>query len=144
MVAALLFVAFGSDVQRRYPVGRGFGAVLVTAMAGQFVAGAVPIGDTGESDPVHVVAGLILGGLIPVFLCLFATGQRPGAWRRTAFRLFAAQAASTAVGIGLSRLGVAALAEALPALLFHVWVVVVTVHDPTVDGLTVDPITRSG
>src|SRR5688500_14013470 len=130
VMGALLFIAFCFDLRRRQRVGRAFVVVMVTAMVGQLVAGVVPIGEPGESRPVHVIAGLVLGGLIPVFLLLYAAGQRRGRWRRTAFRLAAAQAAATVVGIGLSRQGLAALAEILPALLFHGWVVAVTLHQP--------------
>jgi hypothetical protein len=128
IVAAMLFVVFCAELARRCPVGPGFAVVMVTAMAGQFVTGVVPIGEPGRSDPVHVAAGLALGGLIPVFLGLFAIAQRPGPWRRTAFRLFSAQLAATILGVALSGAGRAALAEMLPAFFFHVWVVVVTLH----------------
>lgn len=129
-VAALLFVVFCLDVTRRYPVGRAFAVAMVAAMAGQLVTGVVPIGEPGESDPVHVAAGLVLGGLIPVFLGLFAVAQPAGQWRRVAVRLFLAQLAATVGGVALSGSGRAALAEMLPALLFHVWVVAVTLHVP--------------
>jgi hypothetical protein len=128
VVAALLFVVFCVEVARRYSVGRWFVVVMVSAMTGQLVTGIVPIGAPGESEPVHVAAGLVLGGLIPVFLGLFAVAQPPGSWRQVAFRLFWAQLAATVVGVALSDSGRAALAEMLPAFLFHVWVVAVTLH----------------
>ena len=131
VVAALLFVLFCVDVTRRYPVGRAFPVVMVAAMAGQLVTGVVPIGEPGESDPVHVAAGLTLGGLIPVFLGLFALAQPAGPWRETAVRLFVAQLAATVVGVALSGSGRAALAEMLPALLFHVWVVAAALYVPS-------------
>jgi hypothetical membrane protein len=130
VLAALLFIVFSFDLTRRYPTSRAFAPLMVTAMAGQIVAGVVPIGDGDESAPVHVIAGLVLGGLIPVFLCVFALSQRPRSWRQTAFGLFVAQATGTMTGVVLSRMGVAALAEIIPALAFHAWVIVVTVHDP--------------
>ena len=128
VIAAVLFIVFCFDVRRRYPVDRAFVPVMVTAMAGQFVAGVVPIGAMGQSNPIHVVAGLILGELIPVFLGLFAAAQPAGAWRRTAMGLFGAQALATVVGILLSQRGIAAVAELVPALVFHLWVGVVTMH----------------
>ena len=130
VVAALLFVVFCVEVTRRYPVGRAFAVVMVAAMGGQLVAGVVPIGAPGESDPVHVAGGLVLGGLIPVFLGLYAVAQPAGPWRRTAIGLFLAQLAATVVGVALSGAGRAAVAEMVPALLFHLWVVVVTLHEP--------------
>ena len=66
VIGALLFTVFCLDVRRRHRAGPAFAVVMVTAMAGQFVAGVVPIGAAGKSDPVHVVAGLVLAASSPV------------------------------------------------------------------------------
>lgn len=129
VVASVLFVIFCIEVRRRYPVGRGFTTLMVSAMAGQFVAGVIPIGTAGTSNPLHVAAGLLLGAAIPLFLWRFAAGQQPGRWRLTAYTLFLAEAVASVAGVALSQQGVAALAEVVPAVFFHLWVVVVTVHD---------------
>jgi hypothetical protein len=130
VLTGLLFVAFASDVVHRYPGARPFGPVLVTAMVGQIVTGVVPIGPDGRSAPVHVAAGLVLGGLLPVALAVFALGQPAGPWRAVACGLAGLQVAATVTGLVLSARGVAAIAEIVPALTFHTWVVAVTVHDP--------------
>ncbi|QXC60918.1 DUF998 domain-containing protein [Aquihabitans sp. G128] len=139
VVAAVLFLAWCTDVVRRHPVDLAFTVLMVAGMLGQMVAGIVPIGPEGSSDPVHVSAALLLGISIPVFLWRFAATQPTGPWRRTATRLFALQAAATVVGIGLSQAHVAPLAEILPALAFHLWVVVVTLHDPVAPGQPTSP-----
>jgi hypothetical membrane protein len=125
VLAALLFLAFGLLLARTEPVGRGFAPLLATGMIGQLIAGIVAIGPAGQSNPLHVVAGLVLGGTVPVFLWRYSVAQRAGRWRRTAMLLFVAQATATLVGIVLSRLGVAALAEIVPAAGFHVWILMV-------------------
>jgi len=132
VVAALLFLAFGADVAHRYRVRLDFAVLFVAGMVGQLVAGVVPIGPAGTSDPVHVSAALVLGAAIPVFLWRFAASQSGGPWRRTCWRLFGLQLAATAVGVGLSQRHVAPLAEVVPAAFFHLWVLVLTVHDPGV------------
>jgi hypothetical protein len=125
-VAAVLFVVFLAHLRRRYPVGTASSLAMVVAMAGQFVAGVVPIGGAGIGNRVHVIAALILGASIPVLMWRFAADQRPGAWRRRCYGLFWLEAAACGVGITLSQNQVAPLAEILPALAFHAWVGMVT------------------
>jgi hypothetical protein len=128
VAAGLLFIAFAADVVRRRPGTWPFGAVMVVAMAAQIVTGVVPIGPDGQSAPVHVVAGLVLGGLLPVVLALYALGQAPGRWRRVAWGSAGLQVVATVAGLVLSGRGLAAVAEIVPASTFHLWVVAVTIH----------------
>lgn len=132
VVAAVLFIVFCASVTGRDPVGRGFTLVMVISMLAQLVAGIVPIGPEGQSDPVHVIAALLLGASIPVFLWRYAVGQSPGPWRHRACALFAVQAAATVVGVVLSRAGIAPLAEIVPAVAFHAWVIAVTLQRPDI------------
>lgn len=125
-VAAVLFVLFLGHLRRRFAVGVPFSAAMLVGMAGQFVAGVVPIGGNGTTGRVHVVAALILGASIPVLMWRFAADQPHGSWRRRCYGLFWLELAACAVGITLSQNQVAPLAEILPALAFHVWVFVVT------------------
>ena len=126
VVAAVLFVTFLTWLRRRYPVGLACSAAMVVGMAGQLVAGVVPIGGAGTSNRVHVTAALILGASIPVLLWRFAADQPAGAWRRRCYGLFWLEAAACVAGIALSQQHVAPLAEILPAMAFHLWVGVVT------------------
>lgn len=121
--SAVLFVAFLADVRRRYPAGRIFSIVMLAGMICQFVAGVVPIGD---ERAVHVTAALALGASIPIFMWRFAADQPPGTWRRRCYALFWLEVAACIVGVTLSRLQIAAVAEILPALAFHAWVAVLT------------------
>lgn len=129
-VAAVLFVVFLGYLRWRYPVGATFSAAMLVGMAGQFVAGVVPIGGDGTTGRIHVVAGLILGASLPVLMWRFAADQPPGSWRRRCYALFWLEAAACAAGITLSQNQVAPLAEILPALAFHSWVAVVTFGPP--------------
>ena len=125
-VSALLFVAFQGHLRHRYRLGVACSVAMLVGMAGQFVAGVVPIGGTGTASRVHVAAALTLGASIPVLMWRFAADQAAGPWRRRCYRLFWLEAAACATGIALSRLQVAPLAEILPALAFHAWVAAVT------------------
>ncbi|MFP5375471.1 MAG: hypothetical protein ACLGIO_01640 [Acidimicrobiia bacterium] len=125
--AAVLFVAFHAWLRARYPGSRSFSAAMVGGMAAQLVAAVVPVEGAGPAAArVHVVAALALGGSLPVLMWRFAAAQPPGPLRRTAGRLAAAELAACVVGVGLSRRGVAPLAEVLPAAVFHAWVATLT------------------
>lgn len=125
-VSAVLFVIFQSHLRHRYRLGAAFSVAMLVGMAGQFIAGVVPIGGTGTAGRVHVAAALVLGGSIPVLMWRFAADQPSGGWRRWCYGLFWLEVAACAAGVTLSRNQVAPLAEILPALVFHAWVATVT------------------
>lgn len=125
--SAVLFLAFHAWVRDRYPASASFSAAMVGGMVAQLVAAVVPVEGAGAlAGRVHTVAALVLGGSIPVLMWRFAAAQPPGPRRRTAGRLAAAELAACVVGVGLSRRGVAPLAEVFPAAVFHAWVAVLT------------------
>ena len=126
VVAAILFVTFLTWLRRAYPAGVAFSVAMLVGMAGQFIAGVVPIGGEGTAGRVHVTAALVLGASIPVLMWRFAADQPPGAWRRRCYALFWLELAACVVGVALSRNRMAPLAEILPAMAFHLWVAVVT------------------
>jgi len=126
VASASLFAAFQRHLRHRFGLGTGFSVVMLVGMAGQFVAGVVPIGGTGIGRDVHVTAALTLGASIPVLMWRFAAEQPPGAWRRWCYRLLWLEVAASATGIVLSRNHVAPLSEILPAVVFHAWVAMTT------------------
>lgn len=126
MVSAVLFVTFHRHLRLRYRLGVAFSVAMLIGMAGQFIAGVVPIGGTGTASRVHVVAALTLGASIPMLMWRFAADQPPSAWRRWCYGLFWLEVVACVAGIALSRNRVAPLAEIMPALAFHAWVVTAT------------------
>lgn len=123
--AALLLV-FHRYVRSRFPVGRGFSAAMVAGMVGQGIAAVVPIHGGGARHTVHTVAALALGASLPALMWRFAAAQPPGTWRRRCRRLAWAETVACAAGLVLSRRSVAPLAEILPAVCFHAWIIAVT------------------
>jgi hypothetical protein len=130
VVAAVLFLFFLDFLRGAYPVGRAFSAAMAIGMAGQIVAGILPIGGDGWVSRVHVISALVLGASIPVLMGCFAADQHPGPWRRRCWWLFGFEAAACAVGVALSQRHIAPVAEILPAVAFHLWVIVVTLAAP--------------
>lgn len=125
-VSAVLFVTFQRHLRDRYRLGPAFSVTMLVGMAGQLIAGVVPVGGTDTAGRVHVAAALTLGASIPVLMWRFAADQPTGAWRRRCYGLLWLEVAACATGIALSRNHVAPLAEILPALAFHTWVAAVT------------------
>ncbi len=126
ITGALLLVLFHEHVRARYRVSHLFSIALLVGLAGQVVAALVPIQGEGLQNRVHTVAALTLGASLPVLMGCFALAQRPGRWRRITFGLFLLEAVACLVGVVLSQRSVAPLAEILPAVCFHLWIVAVT------------------
>jgi hypothetical protein len=126
-VSAVLFVAFHFYVRDRFAVSRGFSAAMLVGMAGQLVAAFVPIGGDPALHRIHTTSALVLGASIPVLMWRFAAGQPAGRGRRVGYALLWAEMAACAGGLWLSAVSLATVAEILPAVVFHAWVVTLTV-----------------
>lgn len=134
IAAAVSMAVFARFVRARFSASKTFLAVVLVGLVGQVVAALVPISGPGSSRGLHTAGGLVLGGSLPLLMWCFAAARPPGRLRGEAFALFGMEVAATAVGVGLSMGGRAAMAEIVPALGFHVWVGVVTARsraDPT-------------
>ncbi|CAN5277961.1 hypothetical protein BH18ACT4_BH18ACT4_12510 [soil metagenome] len=126
IVGSLNLAAFHVHVRRRYRVTKGFSAALLAGQFGQLVAAVVPIDQGPTAHGIHTVAAIGVGASLPVLMWRFAAAQPPGGGRRVAYGLFWAEVAACGVGLALSSLSVAPLAEILPAAGFHVWIVALT------------------
>ncbi|MBW3548408.1 MAG: hypothetical protein KY452_09785 [Actinobacteria bacterium] len=136
LVGALALVAFHRHLRARYRVTALFSAAMLAGLAGQAVAALVPIAGDGPGHRVHTTAALVLGASLPLLMWRFAASQPAGWWRRLCYGLFWSEAAAVAVGLHLSDRMVAPLAEILPAAVFHLWIVAVTVFDAEVPPAT--------
>ncbi|MEO5679313.1 MAG: DUF998 domain-containing protein [Acidimicrobiales bacterium] len=128
LLASALLAGFAWIVARLLRRRTGFLTVFLVGMAGQAIVAVVPLDSAGAGHAVHTTSGIVLGLSLPPLMWRFAAGLPPGPDRRLAFGLMAAEATGCVVGIVLSSAGVAALAEVVPAVLFHLWIVVVTVR----------------
>ncbi len=145
IVATLLLVAFAWAVNRRLARRRtGFLTVFLVGMAGQAVVATVSVAGHGASHDVHTTAGIILGLSLPVLMWRFAAAQPPGPWRKKSYAMMWVSVVSTVVGVALSGARRAGIAEVVPAIAFHLWIVLVTVrwpawhHAPAEDALGCD------
>lgn len=127
VAGAALLVVFHSDIRARFPASRWFSLAMLAGLAGQVVAAVVPIGGNGPGHRAHTAFALLLGASLPVLMWSFAVSQPPGPWRRVSYGLFLAELAACGAGLVLSGRSIAALAEILPAAVFHIWIAAVTV-----------------
>jgi hypothetical protein len=125
-VSAVLFIAFHQYLRSAYRVAPGFSVAMLTGFAGQLVAAFVPIGGDSVAHRIHTTSALVLAASLPVFMWRFAAAQAPGPWRRLTFAFAGAEVAACAGGLLLSAAGLAPVAEIVPAVVFHAWVVTVT------------------
>lgn len=128
IVATVLLVGFAWVVERRLARPTGFFVVFLVGMVGQAVVATVPIAGEGASHAVHTTGGIVLGLSLPLLIWRFAAGQSPGRWRRQSYGLTWLEVAGVVAGVALSRARRAVIAEVLPAVVFHLWIIVVTVR----------------
>lgn len=127
LVATVLLLGFAWAVERSLARPTGFFGVFLVGMAGQAVVATVPIAGEGVSHAVHTTGGIVLGLSLPLFIWRFAAGQPPGRWRRQSYGLLWLEVVAVLAGVALSRVHLAVVAEVLPAVGFHLWIIVVTV-----------------
>lgn len=127
-MATVLLVCFAWAVGQRLARPGSFVAVFVAGMAGQAVVAMVPIAGKGASHAIHTTAGLGLGLSLPLLMWRFAAAQPPGQWRRRSYGLMGAEVAACVIGVLLSRARRAAIAEVVPAVVFHLWIIIITVQ----------------
>ncbi|MGI9022615.1 MAG: DUF998 domain-containing protein [Acidimicrobiales bacterium] len=134
VVAALLVAGFAFYIRDRFRAPDSFLAATLIGLVGQIVAALVPLEGHGIGRDVHVVGGIVLGLSLPVLMWRFAAGPEPGRRRVASYALCWLEVAACVVGIGLSMSGKAPIAEIVPALGFHLWIVVVTVWSGPIES----------
>lgn len=130
VAAAGLLAVFAWAVARHLTRPTGFLTVFLAGMACQAIVALVPLDGAGAAEPTHVTAGIALGLSLPLLMWRFAAGQPAGRWRDNGYLLMWLEVAGCVAGVALSRAGLATVAEAVPACLFHLWIIVVTLRWP--------------
>lgn len=126
ILATILLVAFAAVVSRRLVRPTGFLPVFLVGMAGQAIVATVSIAGEGAAHAVHTTGGIVLGLSLPLLMWRFAAGQAPGRWRRQSYALMWLSVICSVAGVALSRAHLATVAEVLPAVAFHLWIIVIT------------------
>lgn len=131
LVSAGLFVSFGLYLRCHFNVKNRFLMYLLIGQVGQVVAAIVPYGDKSNYRLIHTLAAYVLAFSLPLLIQQFKLSQLRSP-RLPVYRwLLYIEGAAFIVGLGLFAFtkGIAPLGEALPALGFHLWIIVVTLLD---------------
>lgn len=133
IIAALFLMLFCVYLNIRYKVTRGFTAIFMTGQVAQIVAAIVPFG--GSSKNFHSTAAFVLAFSLPLHIWLFAKSQS-GKLRQLAYQLLWLELACFTLGIGTFVLTnkVAPLAQSLPAVAFHVWLVGIAFYNSSTEA----------
>jgi len=131
IVAAGLMGGFSWFAFEQFSAPRSFLAAFLIGLAGQLVAAVVLLSGPGSSHAVHTAGGLVLGASLPILMWRFAPSSLGPRRRLVGYAMFWAEVVACAAGVALSASGRAPIAEIVPALVFHLWVTVVTVWSTT-------------
>lgn len=128
IVTAGLFLIFLVYLNNRFTVSPSFKLVFTVGQLAQIVAALVPFG--GRFRVPHSIAAFVLVFSLPILIWRFASAQPEPSFRRLAWRLFWLELAAFCIGLfTFIFIGRASpIAQALPAIAFHIWVVVLTVR----------------
>jgi len=126
ITSAILFGLFGYNIYRKYGCSKWFIITFMLGQIAQVVAALFQYG--GEDKLIHTVAAFTLAGAIPTYMLFFALSIKTLSLRSIAFRFYIIELLFFTVGIGafIFVKGISPLAEILPALPFHAWIIYMT------------------
>ncbi len=128
LASAFLFISFGFYVRQVFNVTNRFLPYLIIGQIGQIIAAIAPYGMQSQYKRIHTVAAFVLAFSLPFLIRAFAHSQANSRYKNIYSRLVRLELVAFIVGIGLFVFtkGIAPLGEALPAIGFHAWIIVVT------------------
>ncbi len=101
---------------------------FLIGQAGQVIAAITPYGNKSNFKLIHTVAAFTLAFSLPLLIRQFAISQSGKRHHKLYLSLLRLEQLAFLIGIGLFVFtkGIAPLGEALPAIGFHIWIIVVT------------------
>lgn len=129
LISAVLFISFGFYVVRTFEVKNRFLLYLIIGQIGQSIAAITPYGMQSQYKLLHTIAAFILAFSLPFLIRYFMLSQTDRPNFRIYSWLFWLELITFAVGMTLFIFtkGIAPLGQALPAIGFHLWIIIVTV-----------------
>lgn len=127
IMSAVLLIIYGLYINRQFKVNNKFLKYLVAGQIGQIILAVSPYGET-PIGVIHLLAAFTLAFSLPLLIKQFAISQNQSPYHRTYQYLLRIEQVSFVIGIGLFIFarGLAPLGEAMPAVGFHLWIIVVT------------------
>lgn len=128
LVSAGLFILFAFYVRRHFNVHNRFLTYFLIGQAGQIVAAIFPYGQQSNYRTVHTVAAFTLALSLPFLMREFAHSQTRQPGHSLYRKLLYFELATFVIGMGIFTLtnSVAPIGQALPAVGFHLWIIVIS------------------
>lgn len=129
ILSALTLLLFLWYLSVQYVTTKWFLSVIAIGQVGQIIAAIFMFGGDQPSKTIHTLAAFTLAASIPIGLWTFALSQQKPL-KKLALRLAWLQTACFVVGIGSFAfvLHGAPAGQILPALAFHLWIIVITFY----------------
>lgn len=129
LLSSGMFINFGYSVRKLFGVRNRFLLYFLVGQGGQIVAAVAPYGDNSRYRLVHTMAAFMLAFSLPLLIREFSVSQAKTQHAILYRNLVRFEQFTFVVGMGLFIFtkGIAPLGEALPALGFHLWIIVVTI-----------------
>lgn len=126
LLSAVLFIAFAFYVRRRFNVHNRFLLYFLIGQAGQIIAAIFPYGQQNNYRTVHTIAAFTLAFSLPFLIREFTRSQRGRPHHPLYRKLLYFELATFIIGLSIFTLtnSIAPIGQALPALGFHVWIIV--------------------
>lgn len=129
LLSAGLFVNFGAYVARAFEVKNRFLLYLVIGQIGQSIAAISPYGMHSPERQIHTISAFVLAFSLPFLMRAFARSQSASHYFMIYIWLLRLEILLFIVGMNvfIFTQGLAPLGQALPAVGFHVWIIVLTI-----------------
>lgn len=126
IIAAILTISFLYYLNDVFTIRRAFIISAVIGQIGQVIVALAP--DAGRWQTVHTTAAFVLAFSIPILMWIFASSLRVSDLKKVILRLFVLEVVLFIIGIGcfVTINKAVPLSQALPAIGFHIWLIVIT------------------
>ena len=128
VVSSVLFVLFALFARRTYRANKRFLIYFFIGQAGQIIVAVAPYGMDSSYRLIHTVAAFTLAFSLPFLIREFAHSQKVVRYQKLFRYLFLLELVMFVVGMGIFTMtrGIAPIGEILPAVGFHIWIIVAT------------------
>lgn len=129
LVSSALFIIFAFYIKKAYGANQRFLFYFLIGQAGQIIVAIAPYGMNSSYRLVHTVAAFTLAFSLPFLIREFARSQTFTKYNKLFRSLFLIELVMFVVGIGIFTMteGIAPIGEILPAVGFHIWIIVTTI-----------------
>lgn len=129
LISSLLFICFAFFVHRYWGTNNRFLFYFLIGQIGQIIAAIAPYGANSRYKLIHTIAAFVLAFSLPFLIRAFEQSQISRKNHKLYQILVRLEVATFIIGMGIFTMteGIAPLGEALPAIGFHIWIIVLTI-----------------